>query len=69
MDMMMIDAADAIEDLQKEIERLKPLVEEWEKVKQSNLIAWRTAWDECYGENGTQRWDKNPDIKVFKDED
>lgn len=68
IDMMMIDAADAIEDLQKEIERLKPLVEEWEKVKQANLIAWRTAWDECYGENGTQRWDKNPDIKVFKDE-
>lgn len=79
---LMSDAADAIEKLLelcdlkdkhiagllKEIEKLKSLAEEWEKVKQANLIAWRTAWDECYGENGTQRWDKNPDIKVFKDE-
>lgn len=62
------DAANAIESLRKEIERLREASHNWELFEMANLKAWRETFEECYGENGTQRWDKNPDIKVFKDE-
>ena len=60
MDMMMIDAADAIEDLQKEVERLKPYEEKWIGLLDCVHEGLKDACE-------IMRWDGDPNIKVFKE--
>lgn len=62
MDMMMIDAADAIEDLQKEVARLKPYEEKWIWMLDCAHEGLKDACEKM-------RWDGDKYIKVFKDED
>lgn len=61
-------AADVIEELLKQIERIKPSAEKWNTLEIMYRDAHNKAWEECYGKDGTQIYKGNPDVKMFKDE-
>ena len=60
MDMMMIDAADAIEDLNGEINRLKEYEDRWEKLYECVRESFLETLDSI-------SWEGDPNIKVFKE--
>lgn len=60
MDMMMIDAADAIEYLNGEINRLKEYEDRWEKLYECVRESFLETLDSI-------SWEGDPNIKVFKE--